>query len=853
MVEKHKQKIRGCKKQLSPMAVYALLMANVPSVIAGDLSVNSSGVEQLSPVNVVGTRSSIVSAQQIKREKIEIVDSVVAADINKLPDFNVTDALSRVTGVQILRDRGEGAGVAIRGLTQMETLLNGREVFTAGMGRNLDFADIPSEMLSGIDVYKTSSADHIEGGVGGTIDLRTHRPFDFSGRQVVVSGRVIHGDLAKKDPVQFSALLSNRWHTTDGEQFGALVNLAYQKRAWREDQKSDGNPIARTNLVPGQTVIAPNGITDTTSTGFRERKSASIVLEWLPVEQLQLYAEGHYAEFLTLQNSYQLSATASPAFVPGSPVLFPGTNDLQSIIWTNAPVTSVGATRNTLDRTIQAAAGGIWTADALTLKSDLSYTKSHNNLFYSALTLGGTAAQLAQNQGAGVPTYSVGGTNLASLAGYSTAGLWYAARPFDGDLTALKFDGEYQLDRGFIDSVSAGMRFARRYATDAPGQVTYFPATVAAGNAAGLVINNPYGNYLIADPAQAANVPGACATLGIACAIPSSNALGTWGITEDTRSAYLMAKFKAARLNGNAGVRVVNTLEAVTGSLGPTAGPYTPIILNSRDNDYLPSANLRYMLSEGLYLRGAVSKTITRQDFSQLSPSLTLNPVQMNGTAGNPALKPVRANNVDIALERYFDASTSVHATGFLKKVEGFVTTVITPEVYNGVTYQVSRPQNISTANIKGLELGYQQFYDFLPGWLKSLGLQANYTYVDSGSTNIIAGQNVPLQNLSRQSFNLIAMYDRNDVSARIAYNWRDKFVSGVANIPGIGMTPVYTKAYGWLDASLSYRVSRDLTVAIEGMNLLGTMRSSYFGVESRPQSSWVNDRQISVSATAKF
>ena len=232
-------------KHISRLGVWALIVAKSASAFAqSDSSAVDDGTIALEDILVVGKRASLASAQEIKRDKMEIVDSVVADDINKLPDINVTDALSRITGVQILRDRGEGAGVAIRGLTQMETLLNGREVFTAGSGRTLDFADIPSEMLAGIDVYKTSSANHIEGGVGGTIDLRTHRPFDFKGRQLLGSARVIHGDLVDKEEPQFSTLLSDRWQTESFGEFGALVNFAYQRRAWREDQKSAGNPVA---------------------------------------------------------------------------------------------------------------------------------------------------------------------------------------------------------------------------------------------------------------------------------------------------------------------------------------------------------------------------------------------------------------------------------------------------------------------------------------------------------------------------------------------------------------------------------------------------------------------------------
>lgn len=819
---------------------------------AGALADDFPADNVLDVVVVTGKRESLHSAQEIKRSKSEIVDSVVAEDINKLPDFNVSDAMSRITGVQILRDRGEGAGVAIRGLTQMETLLNGREVFTAGNGRTLDFADIPSEMVAGIDVYKTSSANHIEGGVGGTVDLRTRRPFDFSGKVLNASVRSIYGDLIQKNEMQYSMLTSSRWQSESHGEFGALVNASYQKRAWREDQKSTGTPVARTNIISGQTVIAPNGISETTSVGNRERKAAGMVLEWALQDNLKLYAEGNYVEFLTIQDSYQINATAPATFVAGSPVLFPGTNDLQSIIWNNASTTTVGAARDTLDKTSQFAVGGTWKDTALTLKSDLSYTQSYNNLMYSAITLGGTATTLTQDLSSGVPTSSIGGSNLTSLAGFTSAGMWYASRPFDGDQLAAKLDGEYELSAGVVNMLLAGVRVARRRASDAPGQISSFPTAPAVGNASRLVIRNPYGNYLLGDPGAARNAANARATLGITGVLATSNPLGTWGVEEETQAGYAMAKFKALTLplEGTAGIRAVHTRENVSGNQGPSAGPYTALNIETSSNDYLPSANLRYTLNEGLYLRGAISKTITRQDFNQLSPSLTLNVVQLNGTAGNPSLRPIRADNLDLALEKYFSDNASAYITGFFKRVDGFVLNVSNPEVYSGVTYQVNRPQNINPANIRGAEVGYQQFYENLPQWAQGLGMQANYTYVDSDTPNSTLGSNFPLQNLSKSSYNIIGLYEKGGWSARVAYNWRDRFLSGVANITGVGAVPVYVKEYGWLDASLSYRMRKNLTLSLEGTNLLRTVRSSYYGVETRPQSSWVNDMQVSVTAT---
>jgi TonB-dependent receptor len=841
-----------------------------------ETSRNVSEEKQPPSVVITGKRASLMSAQEIKRDRIEIVDSVVAEDINKLPDFNVTEALQRITGIQVLRDRGEGAGVAIRGLTQMETLLNGREVFTAGTGRNLDFADIPAELLAGIDVYKTSSANQIEGGVGGTIDLRTRRPFDFSGRELAGSVRLIHGDLVGRTQPQISVLASDRWKMANGD-VGALVNLSHQKRAWREDQKSPGNPLPRTDLIPGQTVITPNGTTETTSIGDRERNALSFVLQWRrPDRALELYLEGSYVEFLTMQDSHQINVTAPRTFVAGSPRLFPGTNDLKSITWTNAPFSVLSFARDTVDRTRQIATGGRWTGGALTVKADVSHTSSYNNLFFSGPGLAGTVASFAQDLSPSVPSTSISGTNLLDPANYRFTGISYRTRPFDGSLTTAQLDGEYQLTHPFFETVSGGLRFARRSAGNAPGLI------VADANVTGLTpvnkpgysMPNPYsdffpgegvssiGNFITGNLATARDAIGLRNAFGITAAIPTTaNPLTFWDIREETQTAYLMTRFKGKDmpLDGNAGLRIVRTHEKVSGSQSvPTTGTIAPINIDTTYTDYLPSFNLRYRIGEGLYLRGAASKTITRPDFNQLSPSLTLlansiNPSQNQGSAGNPDLKPIRSKNLDLAIEKYFNRTTSVYATAFVKHVDGFVITTSSPETHDGTVYQVSRPQNGNNARITGVEVGYQQFFDFLPGWMSGLGVQANYTYVDSSMPSSATGGNLPLQNLSRNSANLVGMYEKGKISARVAYNWRDKFLSGLTNIVGLGSLPGYVDAYGWLDASFSYRLNNRVTLSLEGTNLLRTVRTSYYGVATRPQNAWINDRQISIAALIRF
>src|SRR5690625_721546 len=175
---------------------------------------------------VSGQRQSIQSAQLIKQDADQIVDSIVADDIGKLPDRSVTETLQRVPGVTIERfmDIGdpehfsaEGSGVAVRGMKHVRSELNGRDTFSASGGRSLSFEDVPAELMAGVDVYKNPSADMVEGGIDGTVDLRTRMPFDAEGQVVSGSVSLNYGDFIEETDPSASILYSNRWDTNAGE------------------------------------------------------------------------------------------------------------------------------------------------------------------------------------------------------------------------------------------------------------------------------------------------------------------------------------------------------------------------------------------------------------------------------------------------------------------------------------------------------------------------------------------------------------------------------------------------------------------------------------------------------------
>jgi TonB-dependent receptor len=248
----------------------------------------SSEPEKLAPVLITGQRGALSSAQKIKQDADEIVDSVVADDIGKLPDRSVTEVLQRIVGVTIDRTMAkndpehfsvEGSGIAIRGLTYVRSELNGRDSFSANGGRSLNFEDVPPELMAGVDVYKNPSAEQTEGAIGGLVNLRTALPFDFKGAKAAFSAQSTYSTLRKKSTPSFSGLLSNTWETDLGK-FGALIDLAYSESSVRTDAFQVEPYYPRNDVVTGQTVWIPKGSQWRTLEFDRKREGQYAALQW---------------------------------------------------------------------------------------------------------------------------------------------------------------------------------------------------------------------------------------------------------------------------------------------------------------------------------------------------------------------------------------------------------------------------------------------------------------------------------------------------------------------------------------------------------------------------------------------
>ena len=186
-------------------------------------------------VVVQGVRGALQTARNLKRDSDTFVDSITATDVSQLPDLSVAEALARVPGVVTQRfelggsdgdfPSPEGSGNIIRGLQYVRSEFNGRDAFSANGGRALEWASIPPELIGAVDVFKNQSADMIEGGISGVVNLRTLEPFDRDGLVAVAIADGTYTDLAEEWSPGFSAVLGNRWETDAGE-FGLLGSFS---------------------------------------------------------------------------------------------------------------------------------------------------------------------------------------------------------------------------------------------------------------------------------------------------------------------------------------------------------------------------------------------------------------------------------------------------------------------------------------------------------------------------------------------------------------------------------------------------------------------------------------------------
>ncbi|HBV13338.1 MAG TPA: TonB-dependent receptor, partial [Brevundimonas sp.] len=781
---------------------------------------------------VTGQRASLEAARNIKKNSDLIVDSIVAEDIGKLPDTSVASALQRVAGVQVVNGfNNEIQSPIVRGLGDILTTLDGREIFT-GVGRGFSFQDLPAEAIGGIDVYKSNSANLIEGGVAGVIDMKLQKPFNFDkGLTIAANGRVYNGRVSDETSYTASLLVSNTWDVGDGR-LGALIDVSYARNNFSRPVSFNCDPRSTNHGPAGAPdLVLPTCVGGTTDTGHNTRPQVNAARQWEVTPELDLYHDGLYTGYrstfatnfifadLFAGNSITNATASSDCFTaPVDNAGFLGGNNVENLcIGQSATFNGVDALTSTQAKkqsTDQYVLGGgaKWNTDTIHVVFDASYIQSKNAnraIIVDVAKRNQSVDILVNDNGHG--TTQMVGDPLSTPDGFVFANtLFQDLNKSNSRQYAFKLDSAFDVDSSFLRQVQVGARYSDRQGTfravaggpsfpgpnrgtlvDSVGLPSDFmvrsPDSIPYING-GSHWYTPNADYLLN------NTDDLRALYGAPAGDPDWDPTRNYDAAEKTFAAYMQGKYQldigdVSMIDGLVGLRVVRTNRTIDGTSrvigGATDGSdlFVPVNRDTSDVYVLPNASIRFKANDQLQFRGTYAKTMARPTFGDLNPGLSLaapggNPnVILAGSGGNPDLKAQQSHNFDVTAEYYFGRSSYVSLAGYYRKLKDRVAPDTTIQVIDGQTYQITQPRNLGSSNLKGIEAAGQFFLDFLPEGFDGFGLMGTFTYADSKVTtkgDLLEGQQ--LLGVSKYSYTAGALYEKYGITARVVYTWRSGY-----------------------------------------------------------------------------
>jgi len=855
---------------------------------------------------VTGFRASLSTARDIKRNSDAVVDAVAAEDIGQLPDNSATEALARLPGVQIFRNRGEGQSITIRGISSIVTMINGQEAYT-GASRSTLLNSYPAGLIRSMNVYKALTPDLIEGGIGGAVDVQLRQPLDFK-KGVSIAGTVrgSYDDQADKLMYNGDVLVAGNWDMGVGE-VGVMLNASYTRRDYYESYRENLQP--QTNAAG---YSFPSGILAKNPKGHYERPVLTGEIQWRPSHNFGMYLR---ATNVTDDNSYtdtDFQTNIAANTVLNNVELVDGTNIVKNASFTTAGAVNPGPrsnhTRQVLDTT-QVEFGADFTSGIATLKTSAVYTTSRINTDQQLFLLGFNKAPtidavFQSNSKWGGLSYTYPSVDLSDISQFHVRAYSDMRERQKGEGLQWRTDLELDTGRDFFRSLKIGVRYAQRTAEDRSGtnlvdmNAMNLPMSQFPGGATPAVLSRRPGGddavipsgwvgydatYLNSD-ANLIVLNDYIRTLkGMSgyftdAGRPAFDPLLSFDGKESSFAAYGQFKYgfelAGMPIDGVAGVRVVNTWLSIDGTQSirentPTTGGtitrYEPIHGHQNYVDVDPAISAIAHFTPQLQLRAAWTKTFSRPDFASLNPTVALVQVQTASggytgiaTAGNPDLTPVRSTNWDLSLEYYFGRTGALSLAGFYRDVNGYIVkTTIEDDTIPGSLGAVDVTKNVNAGDgyIKGIEVGGSTFFDFAPGMLRHFGASANYTYIESEqnlpATAASAAFKAQTAGISKHSYNASLFYDDGRFRAKVAWSWRSDFTlayNATDRSKDLKWYPISRLA-----ASATYNINRNLSLTVDGTNLLNRPQQAYWGSKAFTDRVYFEGRVYSTALRFKY
>ena len=877
----------------------------------------------LEEIVVTGYRKSVEASLDAKRASVEVTDVVTADDIGKMPDKNVADSLARVPGITTSAAGANEGGfdendrVSMRGtnpsLTQ--TLINGHNVAagdwfvldqTGTVGRSVSYTLLPSEIVSKVVVQKSSSAELVEGGVAGSVDIITRKPLDFSKPFTLeASAGAVYADLPSKTDPQFSAL--GAWKN-DGDNVGVMVQLFSEKRHLRRDgievlgydTIAPLSPIALSNPdLSG--VQYPHEMGAAFFTQTRERNGGLIDVEFKPTDNDTVDLTGfssrmiasNYNRNYLFWGTHFINGGEGQAPNPGYTI---AGNTLTSATFAPVAGTDYGV-YDQISRPDETATANFvnldntWNAtDTLSFLGQVGYSWGDGKTPYqdvSETSPGiGTGAAYQLNGISSGPSFNLGNqvnnTPLSGAGGGPVAFGWiFGDQNIDVKDTEewAKIDGDFKLDNGAWKDLKFGVRYEKHDRTSAnvigqgPTAAGQSPSAYPTGGFSNYPSNfNTFGANIPTDvwywsPAQLAAYDSPTNVNRNPVSRLDWNSM--FEVYEKDTAAFVQGDFKGSNWAGNIGLRYVRTDEDVVtytsaganqpGVITTSAfGDFVPLETKNTYNDVLPSANLKLDLAPDLVARFAAAETMTRADYSALAGFTSLSPPGApcpvgvtptiggcgfgGGTAGNPDLKPIRSTNLDAGIEWYFAKASLLSATAFYMDLRNYVSYGSLTKSY--VTY--------STA-FNGTVVPYD-----LTAPINAAGRVegAEFAYQQAFTEHFGFIGNYTYAD-GRQTTNLPSSGDDRLVgTSKNTYNVQGYFENNAFSArvgytyrssfySGLDRSTAFTQYnIGTLSASLVYTINQNFSVTLDGMNLNNPTLKYYALNEDQPRAFYKNGSQ---------
>jgi len=855
-------------------------------------------------------RESTAIVDVIKAEDIaDFPDNNLAESLQRIPGVAITRDQGEGRQITV---RGLGpvfTRVRINGMEGLSTTGGADASGGANRGRSFDFNVFASELFNSITVRKTASADVEEGSLGATVDLQTARPFDYRD-DMTIAGSVQGGynDLSGEVDPKLAGVFSTK--LADGR-LGILLSASYSERGITEEGPStvrwergtDNGGFAAASTLPtgasqGFAFFHPRIPRYDSYRYDNKRLGLTGTVQWAPQDSTLLTLDALYADFKSERAEQYLEAISFSRSGTGKPqtVILPGavvdgTNSLVSGTFNNVDV-RVESRFDKLRTKFQQYTANLEQelGDRLRLELIGGYSKSafgnpvQTTVALDVNNVNGYSYDFTKGRN---PTFTYGNLDVTNPASFTLGEIRLRPQYVDNDFKVgraqLEFDATETLKiRGGGDYKKYGFdseEYRRTSETDVAGLVpagALGPLSTLYSIDSGTETNGSPRSFVIPNLQAFADNLGIYSNAGrfALTGVTNASARGNF-ITVDERSTagFVQAAYDGEigglRLRADAGLRYVETKQTSTGyqNGGPAPG-FTLVEVERTYDNWLPSANLSLDLSDEVVVRAAAAKVIARPNLGTVNPggSFSISGGNRTLNLGNPFISPTKATDVDLSFEWYFAKNAALVVGLFYKDISSFVATSVQSIPFNqlglpdalltGTTVQptdlftVTQPVDSDGGELKGLEIGFQSPFSFLPGPWSNIGIQANYTYVKSDieyPLSTAAGAPIvvrPLVNLSKHSANATLYYEDEIFSLRGSLAYRSGYLTAVPGRNGVapGAGPVFNVNAGQptfndvegthgtvnVDMSASFKLTDTVTLTAEAINLTDEYTDQY-------------------------